>query len=172
MNCIVSTAALRNGSRKVSDLAFMYSKTNNPLIIRCLVSLQSPSRQTLNAYNTHRTDSNATENFSIEGSPSKVVPNAKEALSDCIHPGMSINVGGFGLGGKPETLLNELAEDDRAKDLTIASLTAGVDGFGLGKLFDAGKVKRMIASYVGENQVRSNSDCYEYVSCLSSHISN
>eukprot|EP00979_Chaetoceros_neogracilis_P008599 scaffold1908_cov192-Chaetoceros_neogracile.AAC.4 len=82
---------------------------------------------------------------------SKVVGSAKQALSDCIFPGASINCGGFGLGGVPETLLNELAKTDKASDLTIASLTAGIDGFGLGKLFEAGKVKRMIASYVGEN---------------------
>ena len=51
--------------------------------------------------------------------------------------------------------MNELARDDfvEATDLTIASLTAGVDGFGLGKLFENKKVKRMIASYVGENKV-------------------
>jgi|AntRauTorckE5430_2_1112549.scaffolds.fasta_scaffold01415_3 hypothetical protein len=84
---------------------------------------------------------------------SKVVRSAKEALSDCIFPGASINCGGFGLGGVPETLLNELAKTDQASDLTIASLTAGIDGFGLGKLFEAGKVKRMIASYVGENKL-------------------
>ena len=86
---------------------------------------------------------------------SKVVGSAKEALSDCIFPGASINCGGFGLGGIPETLLNELArtDDDKASNLTIASLTAGVDGFGLGKLFAAGKVKRIIASYVGENNL-------------------
>jgi len=43
---------------------------------------------------------------------SKVVASAKEALSDCIFPGASINCGGFGLGGVPETLLNELARTD------------------------------------------------------------
>jgi 3-oxoacid CoA-transferase len=85
---------------------------------------------------------------------SKVVASAKEALSDCIFPGAAVNVGGFGLGGTPETLLNEIAKEecDKARNLTIASLTAGVDGFGLGKLFEAGKVKRMISSYVGENK--------------------
>ena len=74
-----------------------------------------------------------------------------------MFPGAKLSVGGFGLGGLPETLLNELAKDDfdSAKDLTIASLTASVDGFGLGKLFEAGKVKRMISSYVGENKVCS-----------------
>ncbi len=63
-------------------------------------------------------------------------------------------VGGFGLGGTPETLLNELSSQiDGPSNLTVASLTAGVDSFGLGRLFEAGKVKRMISSYVGENKV-------------------
>ena len=87
-------------------------------------------------------------------SSSKFVPTAGEALRDVVFPGAYLSVGGFGLGGIPETLLNELARDDfvEARDLTIASLTASVDGFGLGRLFEAGKVKRMIASYVGENK--------------------
>lgn len=87
-------------------------------------------------------------------SSSKFVPTASEALRDVVFPGAYLAVGGFGLGGIPETLLNELARDDfvEARDLTIASLTASVDGFGLGRLFEAGKVKRMIASYVGENK--------------------
>ena len=87
-------------------------------------------------------------------SSSKFVPTAGEALRDVVFPGAYLAVGGFGLGGIPETLLNELARADfvEARDLTIASLTASVDGFGLGRLFEAGKVKRMIASYVGENK--------------------
>ena len=62
--------------------------------------------------------------------------------------------GGFGLGGIPETLLNALSTwEDGPSNLTVASLTAGVDSFGLGRLFEAGKVKRVISSYVGENKV-------------------
>ena len=83
---------------------------------------------------------------------SKFVPNATLALRGVVRPGMKLSVGGFGLGGLPETLLNEISKHDEAWDLTIASLTASVDGFGLGKLFEGGKVKRMIASYVGENK--------------------
>jgi len=110
--------------------------------------------------------------LSTSDGTSKVVGSAREALSDCVFPGASINIGGFGLGGIPETLLNELAKDDRARDLTVASLTAGVDGFGLGKLFEAGKVKRMIASYVGENQVRKATTMvifHEYLRILTEH---
>lgn len=99
--------------------------------------------------------------FSTNAETSKVFDSAEEALADCIFPTASINVGGFGLGGIPETLLNELANNERAQDLTVASLTAGVDGFGLGLLFEAGKIKRMIASYVGENQV--SVDIYHFL---------
>lgn len=84
----------------------------------------------------------------------KLCPDAKTALSlSGLKSGDTIAVGGFGLGGTPETLLNELASrEDGPTDLTVASLTAGVDDFGLGRLFEAGKVKRMISSYVGENK--------------------
>ena len=83
---------------------------------------------------------------------SKVVSSAKEALKDLNLKGATILVGGFGLGGIPETLLNELSRSKVASDLTIASLTGGVDGFGIGKLLEAGIVKRLISSYVGENK--------------------
>ena len=73
-----------------------------------------------------------------------------------LKSGDTIAVGGFGNGGIPETLLNALSsQEDGPTNLTVASLTAGVDSFGLGRLFEAGKVKRMISSYVGENKVRS-----------------
>ena len=86
---------------------------------------------------------------------SKVCPDAKTALAlSGLKSGDMIAVGGFGLGGIPETLLNELSfQDHGPTSLTVVSLTAGVDSFGLGRLFEAGKVKRMISSYVGENKV-------------------
>jgi 3-oxoacid CoA-transferase len=85
-------------------------------------------------------------------SNSKVVGSAQEALAKVPSlQGISISLGGFGLGGKPETLLKALCEDDSAKDLTIASLTGGVPGHGLGQLIEDGKVKRLMSSYVGEN---------------------
>ena len=88
-------------------------------------------------------------------SNSKVLSNVKPILEKHLFPGAAVNIGGFGLGGIPETLIHELEHYDKAKDLTIASLTAGIDGFGLGKLFEVeGKVKRVLASYVGENKVR------------------
>ncbi|KAI2509691.1 hypothetical protein MHU86_4673 [Fragilaria crotonensis] len=87
-------------------------------------------------------------------SHSKVVSSAKEALAKLPSlKGITIAVGGFGLGGKPETLLDELCNDDSVSDLTIATLTGGVPGHGLGKLIEDGKVKRLISSYVGENPI-------------------
>jgi 3-oxoacid CoA-transferase len=83
---------------------------------------------------------------------SKVVSSAKEALKGVNLKGATVCVGGFGLGGNPETLLNELAKSENASDLTIAALTGGTDGFGIGKLLEAGIVKRLISSYVGENK--------------------
>ncbi|KAI2509697.1 hypothetical protein MHU86_4679 [Fragilaria crotonensis] len=88
-------------------------------------------------------------------SHSKVVSSAKEALAKLPSlNGTTIAVGGFGLGRKPETLLDELCNDDSVSDLTIATLTGGVPGHGLGKLIEDGKVKRLISSYyVGENPI-------------------
>jgi 3-oxoacid CoA-transferase len=83
---------------------------------------------------------------------SKVVGSAKEALEGIDLKGKIVAVGGFGLVGNPETLLQELSVTESASDLTVASLTGGVDGFGIGVLLEAGKVKRLISSYVGENK--------------------
>ena len=84
---------------------------------------------------------------------SKVVGSAREALAGINLDGALVAVGGFGLSGNPETLLNELsASHSNAKNLTVASLTGGVDGFALGKLIESGKVKRLMSSYVGENK--------------------
>ncbi|KAI2504176.1 hypothetical protein MHU86_10290 [Fragilaria crotonensis] len=75
-------------------------------------------------------------------SHAKVVSLAKEALAKLPSlKGITIAVGGFGLGGKPETLLDELCNDDSVSDLTKATLTGGVPGQGLGKLIEDGKVE-------------------------------
>lgn len=81
----------------------------------------------------------------------KVVGSASEALADNIKDGMTLAVGGFGLCGIPEALIDAV-RDSGAKDLTIISNNAGVDGFGLGKLLETRQVKKMISSYVGENK--------------------
>jgi hypothetical protein len=85
---------------------------------------------------------------------SKVVGSAEEALSEDLKSGHMVAIGGFGLGGIPETLLQEVARRKDVQNLTIASLTASVDGFGIGLLLECeGKVKRIMSSYVGENKV-------------------
>ncbi len=68
-----------------------------------------------------------------------------------IKDGMTIAAGGFGLCGIPELLLDGLVEHG-AKDLMVVSNNAGVDGVGLGKLLNTKQIKRMTASYVGENK--------------------
>ena len=80
----------------------------------------------------------------------KLWPGAKQALAGVVRDGMTLAVGGFGLCGIPEALIVAL-RDTGAKDLTIASNNAGVDGFGLGILLESRQVRKMIASYVGEN---------------------
>jgi 3-oxoacid CoA-transferase subunit A len=79
----------------------------------------------------------------------KVISNPAEAVAD-IMDGASIAVGGFGLVGIPSVLIQALLEQG-AENLTVVSNNCGVDGAGLGLLLEARRVKRVIASYVGEN---------------------
>jgi len=81
---------------------------------------------------------------------SKVFPSAREALDGLVFDGMKIAAGGFGLCGIPEELI-EAIRVLKVKDLVIASNNAGVDDFGIGILLQTKQVKKMIASYVGEN---------------------
>jgi len=81
----------------------------------------------------------------------KLYPSAAAALQGVVADGQLLAVGGFGLCGIPEALIDAL-RDSGVKDLTIASNNAGVDGFGLGKLLETRQIKKMIASYVGENK--------------------
>ena len=80
----------------------------------------------------------------------KTYPNATAALDGLLHDGMLMAAGGFGLCGIPELLIDAIVESG-VKDLTIASNNCGVDGFGLGKLLDTRQIKKMMSSYVGEN---------------------
>jgi 3-oxoacid CoA-transferase subunit A len=80
----------------------------------------------------------------------KVVGSAVEAVAD-IPDGASLAVGGFGMSGIPWFLIEALLEQG-AGDLTIVSNNCGVDGAGLGLLLEAGRISRVIASYVGENK--------------------
>ncbi len=81
----------------------------------------------------------------------KVHPSAAAALAGIVRDGQLLAVGGFGLCGIPEALIDAL-RDSGAKDLTVVSNNAGVDGFGLGKLLVTRQIKKMISSYVGENK--------------------
>ena len=81
----------------------------------------------------------------------KVYPSAAAALDGIVRDGLLIAVGGFGLCGIPEALIDAL-RDSGAKNLTAISNNAGVDGFGLGKLLATRQIKKMISSYVGENK--------------------
>jgi 3-oxoacid CoA-transferase subunit A len=80
----------------------------------------------------------------------KVVSSAAEAVAD-IPDGATIAVGGFGLCGIPSVLIQALLEAG-TKDVEAVSNNAGVDGWGLGLLLEAGRLRRMVASYVGENK--------------------
>ena len=81
----------------------------------------------------------------------KIYPNAAAALDGIVRDGQLLAVGGFGLCGIPEALIDALLATG-AKDLTAISNNAGVDGFGLGKLLQTRQIKKMISSYVGENK--------------------
>src|SRR3984893_7043523 len=82
---------------------------------------------------------------------SKVYSDAKAALTGLLHDDMTIAAGGFGLCGIPENLIAALHESG-VKDLTIVGNNAGVDGFGMGVLLTTRQVKKVMASYVGENK--------------------
>ena len=80
----------------------------------------------------------------------KVVKNANEACQG-IESGMTLMLGGFGLCGIPENCITELV-NMKVNNLTCISNNAGVDDFGLGLLLQGKQVKKMISSYVGENE--------------------
>ena len=81
----------------------------------------------------------------------KVYSSANDALQDVVQDGQTLAVGGFGLCGIPESLITALRQTG-VKNLTCISNNAGVDGFGLGLLLESKQIKKMIASYVGENK--------------------
>jgi 3-oxoacid CoA-transferase subunit A len=91
------------------------------------------------------------ENTSAAKRRGKQYANAAEALQGAVADGQTLAVGGFGLCGIPEALIAAL-RDTGAKDLTVISNNAGVDGFGLGQLLTTRQIRKMISSYVGENK--------------------
>lgn len=82
----------------------------------------------------------------------KLQPSAAAALDGTLRDGITLAVGGFGLSGIPADLI-EAVRDSGIKDLTVVSNNMGVDGKGLGVLIEAGQVRKVIASYVGENKL-------------------
>jgi 3-oxoacid CoA-transferase subunit A len=81
----------------------------------------------------------------------KVYPNAEAAIEG-VKDGMLMCFGGFGLCGLPENSIRALSKSG-VKNLTCVSNNAGVDGFGLGLLLEKRQIKKMISSYVGENEL-------------------
>ena len=81
----------------------------------------------------------------------RVYENAAAALDGLLRDGMSLCVGGFGLCGIPERMIDALLGSG-VRDLTVISNNAGIDGVGLGKLLRSRQISKMIASYVGENK--------------------
>jgi 3-oxoacid CoA-transferase subunit A len=80
-----------------------------------------------------------------------IYQNADQALEGLLRDGMTICVGGFGLCGIPERLIDGVLASG-VRDLTIVSNNAGIDGVGLGKLLRSRQVRKMVSSYVGENK--------------------
>jgi 3-oxoacid CoA-transferase subunit A len=81
----------------------------------------------------------------------KVYPDAAAALQGVIRDGITLMCGGFGVCGIPEKLIAAL-RDSGARDLTVISNNAGIDGAGLGLLLETRQIRKMISSYVGENK--------------------
>jgi 3-oxoacid CoA-transferase subunit A len=82
----------------------------------------------------------------------KIYPDARSAIENAIKDGMTLLSGGFGLCGVPQALIDAIRETG-AKNLTVVSNNAGVDGGGLGILLETRQIKKMISSYVGENKL-------------------
>ena len=82
----------------------------------------------------------------------KIYPDASAALAGLLRDGMTIMSGGFGLCGIPERLVAAI-RDSAVTGLTMISNNAGIDGAGLGLLLKSRQIRKMISSYVGENQL-------------------
>lgn len=81
----------------------------------------------------------------------KIYPDSQSAIFDIIQDNMVLAVGGFGLCGIPEMLI-ETVRDSNAQNLTCISNNAGIDGIGLSLLLESRQVKKMISSYIGGNK--------------------
>jgi len=94
-----------------------------------------------------RTFASTTRRYEIN----KVLPSAAEALKD-MQPNSTVLCGGFGLCGVPDTLIDEVIQKPEITGITAVSNNAGTDTSGLGKLLKTKQIKKMIASYIGENK--------------------
>jgi len=83
---------------------------------------------------------------------SKIFPSPEHALEGLLADGMSIMSGGFGLVGNPESLI-PVIRDSGVKELTVISNNCGADGFGLWMLMSNGQIRKMIASFIGDNKL-------------------
>jgi 3-oxoacid CoA-transferase subunit A len=81
-----------------------------------------------------------------------ITSTAREALADVLRDGITLAVGGFGLSGNPNDLI-EVVRDSGVVDLTIVSNNMGADGKSLALLLQNNQVRRVVASYVGENKL-------------------
>lgn len=91
-----------------------------------------------------------TDQLSVGQGLTKLWSSAEAALHGIVRDGILLAVGGFGLCGVPEALIEALHRTG-VRQLTVASNNAGVDGYGVGVLLKGGQIKKMISSYVGEN---------------------
>ncbi|WP_028968877.1 CoA transferase subunit A [Sphingomonas sp. URHD0057] len=82
----------------------------------------------------------------------KLYDSPKAALDGLLRDGMTIMSGGFGLSGNPESLIPEI-QASGVKHLTVISNNAGADGFGLWHLLESRQIRKMVASYIGENKL-------------------
>jgi 3-oxoacid CoA-transferase subunit A len=82
----------------------------------------------------------------------KVFQSARQAVDDLMNDGATLMAGGFGLCGVPTAII-EAVKETGAKNLTVISNNAGVDGIGLGILLETRQIRKMISSYVGENKL-------------------
>ncbi|GIZ48795.1 hypothetical protein CKM354_001184200 [Cercospora kikuchii] len=114
----------------------------------CLRTARNLNRTTPSSRLIARTFASSSRRHAIN----KVVSSPEEALKD-MKPNSTLLCGGFGLSGVPDTLINTVEKMPHITGLTAVSNNAGVPGSGLGKLLATKQIKKMIASYVGENKV-------------------
>ena len=114
----------------------------------------------IKALNPNKYEKIVKTNLHLDGSPNEVASrpqfvqifnSAEEAVQD-IEANSTLLVGGFGVCGIPESLINALAKRQEINGLTVVSNNAGLDNVGLGVLLQTKQIKRMISSYVGENK--------------------